>query len=284
MQFTHAIFSLFLLASLCHAQHGFNGLRGTVLNYDVSSQKFSMRGVDGKEYDLRWTGGTTLISKKLTRDFANVAEGGQDASFLLGYTWRSATTTKEFDAQNALLYNTHGEKKARLPDSESSVITGILRPNGPKAGTLTVNGEQFAVRVQAQSQIVSTQQTIPEAIFRSTSDLRIWAKPGVDELLLYRVEFLTGNWPKAKSPPAPVKQTATAGMPGHDPPKYIEHDPAIAEGPGFRRKIQALGPLVVPKAVKVIKGNPGNAKNGKKNAGNRGKKRGGSKNGKSRKK
>ena len=247
------ILTLFLLtATLLQAQE-INGLRGKVLSYDTDEQRFVIRSADGKEHTLRWTSASKLADKKRMTDFANVANAGQDAAFLLGYGWRQAIEAGKISAQRGYLYDTNSEKKARLPDTESAVISGVLRATSDHSGILTVNDREFAVDVVENPSFISIRPTIPNAIFRSTEDVRVWASRIDGELLVHKVEFYSGDWPNPKAAPQKSEKTVRSGTPSREPPKEIRHAPATATGNGFTRTISKDFGGTLPKAANVTR-------------------------------
>jgi hypothetical protein len=261
------ILSIFLFAALGHAQMELDGVRGKVLSYNTDGQNFTIRDAKGAEHRLRWTSASKLADKKRRTDFSSVANRGQDASFLLGYGWRDALANKELKVQRGYLYNTQGEKKTRLPNTESAVITGVLRPTGDDSGILTVNGTEYTVTAQPNSSFISVQPTIAASIFRSTEDVRIWASRIDGEFFVHQMEFYSGDWPSTKAPPPKPKQTITSGLPGHELPKEIRHAPAEAKGNGFTRTISKDFGGTLPKAAKVIKRKTFNNNNNRNNNG-----------------
>jgi hypothetical protein len=250
---------ILFLTLLSHAGE-LDGLRGKVISYDADEQRFVVDGNDGKEYSLRWTSASKLADKKRSDDFANVASRGQDASFLLGYSWRAELEAGKITAQRGYLYDSKGAKKARMPDVESAVITGVLRPDGDRAGTLLVNDREFAVVVAPEASFVSLRPTIASAIFRSTEDVRVWASRIDGEFLVHKVEFYSGDWPSQEPPSPKPRPPVAAGLPGQDPPKEIRHEPAIATGNGFTRTISKTFEGGLPKAANV-KRRPTNYRN-----------------------
>ncbi|MFT5129575.1 MAG: hypothetical protein ACI8W8_003200 [Rhodothermales bacterium] len=266
------LYTFFLLASICQAQMELKALRGTVLEYNVDGQNFRIRATDRKEYRLRWNVASKLSDKKRTANFSGIENRGQDVSFLLGYGWREQLESKKISVQRGYIYNTQGAKKARLPNAESAVITGILRPNGDDSGTLLVNGQEFAVSLEPQAVLVATSPTIAAAIFRITDDVRIWASRLDGEFFVHQMEFLSGDWPAVKKAPPRPKQNVSAGLPGHDTPREINHAPATATGNGFTRTIsKELGAL--PQAANVtrrpVRNNNNNRHNNNRNNNNR---------------
>lgn len=265
---------LAILTFVC-ASHGgdISGLRGKVVSYDTANQRFVLRAADGEEYSFRWTAASKLADKTRVTDFRNIAGDGRDVSFLLGYTWRQVLAEGKIWAQRGYVHDSQGERNARLPDEDSAVITGILRPSGSKGGTLVVDNREFEVKIGADPSFISIRPTIPSAIFRSTDDVRVWASRINGELMVHQVEFYSGDWPTKETPPPKPKPRITAGLPGHDPPKEVNHEPVIATGNGFTRTISKTFSGHLPKAVTVVKRRVAtkNNRNGKKNSKKKGK-------------
>jgi hypothetical protein len=247
------ILAILIFASAAHAQHELKAVRATVLDYNVDGQNFSIRAADGKEYRLRWTSASKLANKTRKTDFSGIPNRGQDASFLLGYGWRQALEDKQIDVQRGYLYQTTNEKKPHLPNAESTVISGVLRPNGADKGTLVVNGQEYAVSVLPNSSFVTVAPTIASAIFRNTEDVRIWASRLDGEYFVHQVEFYSGDWPSHKKTPAAPKKTVSAGLHRLDPPRVINHAPATAKGNGFTREISKDFDGTLPKAANVTR-------------------------------
>lgn len=243
---------LFAITALAvTAQSNFEGVRARVMEYNTNVNSMKLLTVDGYEFELRWDDTTRMRIKQRKAGFDAVSDAGQDVSFLLGYKWREAVEAKRVDLRYGYIFDTRGEKDPKMPDGDTPIITGLLKPSedGP---TLTVGDTTLKVRTNEWSRLLTVTPTIIESALLSTEDVAVFAERIGDTLYAKSIDFFVGEWKERPKAPERKAPKVITHRPGYDPPEHVNHEPAIARGVGFHRVISRdFGPL--PKAANVIR-------------------------------
>ena len=135
------------------------------------------------------------------------------------------------------------------------MIAGLLAPDGEGGRVLRVDDREFKVHANDKARIIAVSPTIVGAALRSAADVRVWGARRDDRVTAYRIEFFAGAWREPPKPTAPKPPTVTH-RPGIDPPPFVRHEPATANGKGFTRTItrsfslsSEFGPIPGPTRV-----------------------------------
>lgn len=231
-----------------------DGTRGRIENPNLADQEFNLRTAKGLAR-VAWDGNTALSTKKMSHDLTALSARGQDATLILGPGWKADLKEGRITASRGYIYAGRGDLKPSLPTLESGRITGVLRRTSDDGSTaeLTVGTHKFQVEVAAHPSFVFIAPTVPEAVFRTTDDVRIYGELVGSTFVAKKLEFYSGDWKKPvvekrEEPPAPE---ATAGLSYREKPTTIRHKPVASTGTGFSKDLsESFRVLPQPAQVK----------------------------------
>jgi hypothetical protein len=231
-----------------------DGTRGRIENPDLTDREFNIRTAQGVGR-VAWDGDTTLNTKKMSHDLSALSSRGQDATIILGPGWRADLKEGRIKASRGYIYSGRGDVKPALPTLESGRITGVLKrldDDGTQA-EMTVGQHKFQVQVSERPSFVFIAPTVPEAVFRTTDDVRIYGELVGSTFVANKLEFYSGDWkkPVVEKREAPPKPAASAGLSYREKPKTIRHKPVASTGTGFSKDLtESFRVLPQPAQVK----------------------------------
>jgi hypothetical protein len=204
---------------------------------------------------VAWDGNTKLSTKKLAHDLIALSSRGQDATILLGSGWKADLQEGRIRASRAYIYSGRGDLKPALPTLESAQITGVLKRTSDdgKQAELTVGQRTFQVEVSDRPSFVFVAPTVPEAVFRTTDDVRIFGELVGNTFVANKLEFYSGNWkkPSVTKKEAPPEPEVKGGLMYREKPDSIRHKPAASTGTGFSKDLsESFRVLPQPAQVK----------------------------------
>ena len=231
-----------------------DGTRGRIENPDLTDQEFDIRTAKGVAR-VAWDGNTQLSTKKMSHDLGALSSRGQDATILLGSGWKAELQEGRIRASRGYIYSGRGELKQALPSIESPRISGVLKRTSDdgRRAELTVGKHTFQVEVSERPSFVFVAPTVPEAVFRTTDDVKIYGEVVGNTFVANKLEFYSGDWkrPSVEKKEAPPKPEAQAGLSYREKPTTIRHKPAASTGTGFSKDLtESFRVLPQPAQVK----------------------------------
>ena len=229
-----------------------NGSRGKILSFDSDTGRMTVKTIKG-EMTVRYYDRTTIIERKMKGDLSDIAEGGQDAIFLLGSNWREDLEAGVVRAQRGYVLHTKGEQKARLPSLEDGRIVGVLTADETgRKGTLTIEDKSYDVQVADRASFIFVQPTVAAGILRQSDDVRVFGGVTGGEFVATKLEFQTGNWKPVEVTAKKVVEKQVTTSPRLAEPERIRHKPAESTGTGFSRDLRdGFEKLPAPAQAKI---------------------------------